>query len=802
MNPLKQIVPVLFAAIWLFALHTQFQLGDNTLPPLGKFLSPAVGFWKNVQRPDANFNTTIHNLPVDGKVFFDERMVPHIFAEHISDAYFIQGYIHAMHRLWQMDFSTLAAEGRISEIIGAKALDFDKNKRRKGLKESALLSVENWKKYPESYKMIQAYSDGFNAYLKILGDKDLPIEYKLMNYKPEPWSPYRSSLFHKNMAEILCGRDSDVELSNAKEFFGDEFEYFFNEMDSLTDPIVPKGTIWDFKLEEKAQEINQFKSGYIDWNRDPISSGIGSNNWAVGPKKSATGNSILCNDPHLFLTLPSIWYEQQIVTPDINVYGVTFPGIPGVVIGFNKDICWGVTNAGWDVMDWYKITWKDSTKSQYKLDGQWKDTEKRIEIIKVKAGKDVIDTVYITKWGPIIYDDPKNKKHGLAMHWIIQELTDQFEFATFSDLNKAKNYEDYRLAVKQFPYPAQSFAFASASGDIALTVQGNMPIKSNQQGRFVLDGSDSRNSWNGFLDNNKNPFYYNPERGFVSSANQRSTDQSYPNYYNNGDFRDYRGILINRYLSEKDKWSVDDMKALQYNSYSLRAETALPYMLQQIDASMLGDKAKNIYNQLNAWNFKYDSNRIEPVYFDIWFQDVYKMIWDELLSDSTRKAVALPSDQTTIAFMKSKSHHAFFDYKASPEVENAKNIIQIAFDSLLYHIQNETKVNDWAEYKDASIMHMLRIPAFGKYHVRTSGSKDIINAHGKHEGPSWRMIVEMSKEKIIAFGIYPGGQSGNPGSPYYMQMVDDWSHGKYYPLHFMSTQDETTTSNPCLIFKK
>lgn len=802
MNLLKRTIPFLAAGLWLFVMHYQFQIGDSALPPLGKFFSPSVGFWKNVARVDATLNAEIANLPAEGQVVFDDRMVPHIFAPTLNDAYFIQGYVHAMHRLWQMDFSTRAAEGRISEIIGARALEFDKNKRRKGLKESALRSVENWKRFPKAYKAIQSYSDGFNAYLQTLTDADLPIEYKLMNYHPEPWSPYRSSLFHKSMAEILCGRDHDVELSNAKLFFGNEFDFFFNEMDSLTDPVVPKGTNWNFSKTERGSENNSEQIGYIDWVREPGPNGIGSNNWAVSPSKSSDGNPILCNDPHLMLSLPSVWYEQQLITPGMNVYGVTFPGIPGVIIGFNKYVSWGVTNAAWDVLDWYKIKWKDDTKSQYELDGRWIDTKKRIEVIKVKDEADVIDTVLMTYWGPVVFTDDKHKKFGLAMHWIIQDTTNQFEFATFADLNQARNFEDYRTALVQFPYPAQNFAFASASGDIALTVQGNMPVKRNQQGRFVLDGSDSKNAWNGFISNVDNPFYYNPARGFVSSANQRSTDLSFPNYYNNGDFRDYRGTMLNRLLSQKEKWNADEMKALQYNNYSLRAETALPYMLLNLDSTSLNEKGKIIYAQLKHWDFNYDSNRIEPVYFDVWFDIFYRMVWDELTLDSTKRAVAIPNDMSTIAFMKSKPEHVFFDYKKSPGQENAKNIIQMSFDSLITYCQNDLKAKDWAEFKDASIAHLAKIPAFGRYHVRTSGSKDIINAHGKIEGPSWRMIVELDPKKINAFGIYPGGQSGNPGSPYYTQMIDDWSRGKYYDLDFMTSVPANKNAYTLVSFKR
>lgn len=785
MKRLKILVPVILSIAWYLLLSRSLVIGDSSLPPIGRFFSPSTGFWKNVLHPDAVFPKTIQGLADSSQVFFDERWVPHIFARSSKDAYYIQGYVHAMMRLWQMDFASRAAEGRISELIGPKALEFDKNKRRKGLKESALKSVEAWKCCPEAFQLVQAYSDGFNAYLKTLRDADLPIEFKLMNYKPEPWSPYRSSLFHKSMSEVLCGRDMDVELTNARNFFGDDFNFLFEEMDSLTDPVIPKGTKWDYiQSIKKDSSLNLGLFENFDLQTEKGISGLGSNNWAVGPSKSVSGNPILCNDPHLSLTLPSIWFEQQIHTPEMNVYGVTFPGIPGVVIGFNKDIAWGVTNAGWDVMDWYKIKWKDAAKTAYEIDGQWIQTETRIEIIKVKGKADVIDTVLLTKWGPVVYTDAGSKKQDLAMHWVIQDPSDKFEMNTFFDLNKGTNYTDYRAAITQFPYPAQNFAFASASGDVAISVQGRMPIKKNQQGRFVLDGSDSKNAWQGFLEMDEVPKVLNPSRGFISSANQRSTDLTFPNYYNNGDFRDYRGTMINRLLTNKEHWSVDDMKALQYNNYSLKAETAMPLFLQQIDSTNLSEYKKAIYSKLKVWNYNYDSAAIEPVYFDVWFGYFHKMVWDEILQDSTKKYIAIPSDEATINCLRLRPTSKYFDIAQTSAIETARDLVILAFDSLVNFTNQQLKVKDWAAFKDASISHLAKIPAFG-VSVRTSGSADIINAHAKTFGPSWRMIVELGKTKINAFGIYPGGQSGNPGSPHYREMIDTWSKGGYYELQFM-----------------
>lgn len=778
-----------FCVLWYFALNHSWKLDGKFLPKLGSFFSLSEGFWKNIQ----SNKELMPDDPVfrsKAQVYWDDRMVPHIFSDSLEKVYFAQGYIHAFHRLWQMDFSTLAAEGRVSEVIGSIAVEFDKNKRRKGLAESARLSHEIWKQFPETYKLIQAYADGVNHYIEQLVPGEYPIEYKIMNDAPRKWSPYRSALFHKSMSEVLCGRDKDVELTNAKLFFGNDFELLFPEESSLLDPVIPNKTVWAFQTEDviktKTHSPEGGSIGFIPWQREQGPEGLGSNNWAISKQKSSTGNPILCNDPHLSLTLPSIWYEQQLISDQINVYGVSFPGIPGVVIGFNKNVAWGITNAGWDVMDWYKIQWKDSIMNQYLLDGNWKEVQQRIEKIQVKGEKEaVLDTVKLTCWGPVVYHTPGDLKYSLAMHWIIADTSHSCEMEVFKELNEAENYSDYRKAISKFPYPAQNMAFISKSGDIAITVQGNMPLKSKQQGRFVEDGSKSDNGWKGVLPNQFNPSILNPTRGYVASANQKSTDSSFPVYYNDGDFRDYRGTLLNRILGSQELWTVEELKKIQCNNYSLRAETALPLMIGYIDN--LENIDRSYLDLLRNWNYEYDSSSLAPAVFDTWFDGLHSLIWDEISADSSRsKSMAMPSDQTTIQLMKDHPALSYYDVVQTQEKENLRDLVKIAYDSIQLKLKgNIPLIQNWGQFKKASIPHMARIPGMGIPFISSNGSKDILNAHARTFGPSWRMLVELTESGPKAFGVYPGGQDGRPGNTFYKSMVEDWRMGRYYELIFL-----------------
>lgn len=784
MKMIKVILPILLCAVWCYLLNRPIHLKELSLPAPGKFFSPFEGFWNNGTDPLSVMTDNLRNQKCEGKVYFDERAVPHIEAPTLHDAYYIQGYVHAMHRLWQMDFSTRAAEGRISEIIGAKAIEFDKIKRRKGLAEAARRSLVQWQKEPAAYALLESYCDGVNAYISSLSPRDYPLEFKLLSYAPEPWSPYRSALFHKSMSEVLAGRDSDVELNNAQHLFGSDFNLLFPEDDPDLDPVIPKGTKWGFSCDSLGRVT--MDSNAIEFLPVPVDtspSGLGSNNWAINSAKSASGHPVLCNDPHLMLTLPSIWYEQQIITPDCNVYGVTFAGIPGVVIGFNHNIAWGITNAGWDVQDWYKIQWSDEQHSHYILDGNKTPVQHRVEKILVSGQDPVFDTILLTNWGPVVYTQTSQSRYGLAMHWIIQDSFAMNDLNTFIGLNRAENYNDYRNAVRNFSYPAQNIAYADRFGHIALTVQGEMPLKKNQQGRLISDGSDSHNRWSGFLPLSLNPHTLDPARGFISSANQKSTDHTFPVYYNNGDFREWRGSMINRLLNNKEKWSVEELQKLQFNNHSLLAESALPLMIKHLDSALLNEKEKNFCNSLRVWNCDYDSSSIEAVRFDLWFNKFHRIFWDEITADSLMKYTQIPSERVTIQLMKDHADNKYTDIVRTPEKESLYDILRMSLDSAIEESALIT-TKTWGMYKATKIEHIAKIPAFSIPVISTSGSKDIINACWKTWGPSWRMVVELTENGPVAYGVYPGGQDGQPGHSHYMDMIETWRKGEYYSLKY------------------
>jgi penicillin G amidase len=378
----------------------------------------------------------------------------------------------------------------------------------------------------------------------------------------------------------------------------------------------------------------------------------------------------------------------------------------------------------------------------------------------------------------------------MAMRWIAHD-TGSNELQVLQNLAHAKNYDDYIKGIQGFHSPAQNIVFASREGDVAIKVQGKLPLKTKEQGRFVQDGSNSANAWHGFIPTTQNPQVKNPERGFVSSANQHSTAPDYPYYYN-GNFEDYRGRILNRKLDSLQNIKIEDMMNLQSSTYSLKAEEALPIMLQNLDRQQLDDSQKEFAEILEKWNYNYDAEQTAPILFNKWFNQLYFNTWDEIRVADETADVLYPETWRTIALMEDDPENIYFDIKSTPQKESLKDVVNSSFIEMCAEVkewQKKGKPFEWQAYKQMTIRHLGRIPSFASRQLSVGGDGAVLNAIKGSSGPSWRMIVELGDE-INAYGVYPGGQSGNPGSPFYDNMIDQWANGKYYKLLFMKEATE------------
>lgn len=806
MRILKFLLSLLLtcAAIWL--LQTPQKIGDSTLPPLGAFFNPFSGFWKNAESSDGFFPKNMNLSGLQGKVevVYDDLLVPHIFAENQEDAARVQGYITAQHRLWQMDITARKAAGRLSEVLGERTLNIDRITRRRGMVFAAENAVLSLSKSAEGKRLLEAYTEGVNAYIEQLSPADYPLEFKLLNYKPEPWSVLKAALVIEAMAETLCAREDDLKANNTLALLGrDTFNYLYPEWNPKQQPIIPDTGQWkDWKVVLPPITAASATSGLLsyeqtsDFENDNVLLDdyiVGSNNWALSGSNTASGHPLLCNDPHLNLTLPSVWFQLQIHTPQQNCYGVSLQGVPGIVIGFNENIAWGLTNVGHDVADWYKLKWANPERTKYTLDNETREVTKRVEVIKIKGKPDLIDTVKYTVWGPVVYDyEPEHPLRDCALRWITHDQPDRDGMNAIVSLNKGEGYQDYRKSIAAFDCPAQNFVFASRTGDIAITVQGKFPARAREQGRFVQDGSTWINAWHDFIPADRVPAMKNPSRGFVFSANQHSTPPTYPYYYLSADFDDYRGRHIFDRLTAMKNATADSMKTMQLDNFSQRAADALPVMLRLLDKNKLDADGQKIVGELAAWDFRYNTDATAAPLYEVWFDSCYLRTWDEMTNlIAQKKQVLIPERWRFIELLEKDTANIFFDYKATPQRETARDIVNESFVLMQnYFRQNPEKRTGWGQFRGFVLKHALS-DAFSRLDLTVGGNGSAPNAITRTHGPSWRMIVELG-EKVHALGVYPGGQSGNPGSRWYDNMVETWAKGEYYDLLFLTSADETS----------
>lgn len=799
------IIAAIITIVLIYFLDNQQNLNGSKTPRFGFFLSPQKGFWQNAESVHKQFNGDLNFSQLSGKteVYFDERLVPHVFAENENDAWFVQGYLHAKFRLWQMEFQTYAAGGRLSEIMGDSAsgrnfLKIDKFFRRLGMVYGAEKTLHAIEADAQMKATCDAYTAGVNAYINSLDEKDYPLEYKLLNYKPEQWTNIKSALLTKYMAYDLASHEEDFEKTNAKALLTKKqyeqlFPYVEDSMQQIIAEALPK-----LKHLPVVQQPSTADSLYFNYKAEvaPLNPVIkpdkdnGSNNWAVAGSKTKSGKPILCNDPHLSLRLPSLWYELQISTPAFNAYGVSLAGAPNILIGFNENCAWGLTNAEREVKDYYEMQFRDTTMQEYWYNGGWRKATMRDEVIKIKNKPSDTEHIAITVWGPVMYDphypDKLHTNKYYACHWQAHEESD--ELACILKLVRAKNYNDYLSAISTFECPGQNFVFADKAGDIAIRQAGKFPALWYRQGDFLMPGTDSSYAWQSYIPDSLEMVMHNPERGFVSSANQSPYDvRTYP-YYMPAHFSLYRSWLINRYLSSMQNITTDDMQKLQTNTYNLLAEKGLPVLLRFVDSSKLDATEMQYLSTVATWNLFNEASSAGATIFALWMDSAISKVYGDELNQS---ALPVPEIEpsTLIKNVLKDSAKLFADNINTPVQETLKNDITGAFKSIIPVLEKakQQKALEWGKFKDGGITHLLSITAFSRLHLNAGGGENIINAFKKDHGPSWRMIVELTDD-INAYAVYPGGQSGNPGSKYYDDFIDTWAAGKYYRIHLYNKE--------------
>ena len=778
------------------------------LPALGALLDPVNGVWALARTAELPREAAVRlpGLGARARVLYDVRGVPHIFAASENDAYRALGYVVARDRLFQLDVQTLAGSGRITELAGARALDVDRVPRRLGMPWAAERKLAAMDTASTAWRAIRAYGDGINAYIEGMTPSDLPLEYRLTGRRPPHWEPLFTMHLLERMAWTLSYDDQELDRERVAALVGRSAANALWPLDSpIQEPIQPNGQSSPSRRfvtlpPPGAPDAAALRvAALLEATRPPslappdldaLGGARGSNSWAVAPRRTRDGHALLAGDPHLTLTLPSLWYEAHLVVPGVlDVYGVTIPGAPTIIIGFNRDVAWSFTNAYADAVDFYAETVDDvEHPTAYRLDGAWRPLERRLEVYRAPDGSTIAtDTLYLSHRGPLRREGDR----WISMRWTALEPSSETE--ALAGIMHARNAQEWLAAMRVWKVPAQNGLVADRQGHIAIRSAGRVPLRPGDgRGYEIRDGSTSASDWTGDRAVERLPTAMDPAQGYLASANQQPVDPRQDSSYYGSDFRDpWRALHINELLRADSAVTPDAMRRWQTDAGSARADLFVPAFLavaRREIAAGRGDSAlSRAARLLGDWDRRYTKSNRRAVLFENAMRALANATWDELVRPGATRGepgarVATPAT-IILAELLDDSLNAWWDDRSTPAVERRDAIVAASLREALARTEREHGAPDgagwtWSGVQHANIHHLLRIPALSALDLPIDGGPSTLNPSAGQgtDGASWRMVVELGPE-VRAWGTYPGGQSGNPASARYRDRLGDWLTG-------------------------
>jgi penicillin amidase len=776
----------------------------------------------------------IHLAGLEGpvEVYRDAMGVPHIYATTQHDLFFAQGYVHAQDRFWQMDFWRHQGAGRLSELLGSNLVETDLFLRTIGWERVARQELENLD--PESTAILESYAEGVNAYLAEHAGTSLALEYAFLpllnrGYQPKPWIPLNTMTWAKAMAWDLRG-NMDTEINRAlllKDLTPEQVDFFYPPYPADRPVIVNHPhvtgevsgspeieTALTASITPALVEVHT-RFAAIDSLTGGGFEGIGSNSWVISGDLTNTGMPLLANDPHLGVQMPAIWYEVGLHCvesgPDcqVDVTGFSFAGVPGVVIGHNDKIAWGLTNVGPDVMDLYIEKINPENPDQYEFQGQWVDMEIITEEIQVAGGETVEERVRLTRHGPIITDvyglDEFQGESGidlpdefaLAVRWTALEPS--CVLCAVWKFDKAGNWDEFRAAASQFAVPSQNLVFASVDGDIGYQTPGNIPIRTqNHTGMIPVPGWTGEFEWQGYIPFEEMPYAHNPPEGFIITANNAVVGPEYPYTISRQWAYGQRAQVILDWIeAAPGPIDINYIKQMQADNKMLVAQDLLPILMAiPIDDAVL-TSARDTFS---GWDYQMDMDSAPGALFAVFWKhllaetfedDLPEFFWPEGGGGWMEVVRGLLADPSS----------PWWDDQTTPDVETRDDMFHIALEGAVKEIQ-KLGGKDPAEWAWGDL-HTLALEnqvmgnfpiiknAFNRGPFPTAGGSAIVNATGwsTQDGynviglPSMRMIVDFSNYSN-SLTIHTTGQSGHPYHPHYVDMVDPWRLIQYTPMHW------------------
>ena len=768
------------------------------LPALGPAFNPITGAW--TMAADAQVTDRMLHLgglqePV--RVTLEANGTAHIAAQTDHDLFLATGYVHARFRLFQMDLMRRQAEGRLSEVFGAAALDTDRFELQLGLLRTAQLEWSQLSAGDPSREAMLAYAQGVNDRIaEAESTHQLNAMFTLVGYRPKPWSPIDSLLIKGVMTQTLSFDDTPILVALIDKSLGADltsewFPVLPPNGQSPYDPgPYPKAAIAPIQTMRSVTdaEAQSAAAAYQTLAALParlLKTEGASNNWAVAPSKSTSGGALLAGDPHLGLTLPSIWFQLTQDSPGFHVAGVSIPGTPGVLLGHNQHIAWSLTDAMNQQTFFYTEKEDKAHPNQYFWKGAWQAYKSVEYDIPVAGAATQHLTVKLSVHGPVISD------RGVSTSvWWGGDLPSQ-DLGVLMRVAQASSWQEFRDALRGWHSPTHNFVYADDRGHIGLISAGYFPQVAKGQPWLPLPGT-GESDVTGTISFDYIPQVYDPPSGILWSANQWQVTPDYPYYLGTANFYDpgYRANEIHRVLSAPGKLGAADMMALQTDIRDYLASEIVPVLLQSLSAEKLSPTESAARDLLAGWDYRMDtSSAAASIWwtfwhsyisetFDPWWksrsvkvkrQDVQGMLGQDLeswtLTDPVNRAFSAPGVGSRGA------------------ADAQRTAFHKAIASLRKNLGSNPRSWTWGRIHTRELTNLALITGlnYGPRAERGDGNTPLA-ARGANStsGPSWRMVVDWGSAAFE--GVYPGGQSENPASSWYVNRVDTWWDGRLDPM--------------------
>jgi len=740
------------------------------------------------------------SAPVE--VIRDKWGVPHIYAANSHDTFFAQGFVHAQDRLWQMELNRRTATGRLSELFGGVALDTDRTTRTFGFHR---LGQADWDNADDELRgVIAAYAEGVNAFLQDSSSR-MPIEFTLLGYTPDPWKPEESMAFARVMiwklshawyGEII--RSWLIEAVGAEHAAELEIHY-------------PKGN--PTTLPEGIEFHRLDATGLLHAERGPfLNRGQGSNGWTVSGRRTVTGKPFLCNDMHLELALPSLWYEVHLVTDGLNVTGVSLPGMPLVLVGHNACIAWGMTLAFTDCEDLYVEKFDPQAPHRYEYCGEWLDAEVIPETIRVKGrSQPHIEEVILTHHGPIISDVVGYSEQRIAV--CSMGLRPSRATEGWLRLDQAGGWDEFVEAMRLIEAPQLNVPYADVDGNTGLWVTGKVPVRARGQGMIPAPGWTGEYEWVGEVPFEEMPHTLNPNQGYLVTCNHRLVPDDYPHFLGNVWMNGYRARRIVEVIESKDKLSTEDFRALQLDF------TCTPgrEFVERLEGLATQDPdVQTALDLLRAWDGQLTAESVGGTVYEVTRYILVRNLLEPGLGEELTMRLMgqgfhpmlLPSHEfyghDTVAMLR------MLDAADSWWVDQARGreaVLMSSFQQAVEWLRGElgpdTSDWQWGRIHRAIFPHAMGMQkpldqVFNRGPFPIGGDADTpcqtaVIAEDPYDSkgwaPSFRQIVDLG-DLSRSLIIHPPGQSGQLGSPHYDDLADLWIKGEYHPMLWTREQVE------------